>query len=481
MPDDLKSAMADVDAAKSQMDQSYAALKGASPAPTGPKKWNVRAPDGTMYRGVQAPTLQDAINKMKSGPQGPLAAPQRTPRGEMNTAGLPELAKTLPAAVMGPAGAAATLAMEGTGPKPPSNKRDMLGDLVPLAAAAIPGGRTATRFARTLGANVLGRGAVEGGAEALSPTGQGPLSAGVQGALKGVLPGVVQGGVGLAMGPGKGTLKVAEAAQALKKSVSPEVAKFINPKDPASLLSKRTAQKMQQAAGTNLDKMEADVEKMLGPKFRVQGTGGAGSQQPALYTASGTRIQGGLPLQGSQGQTFAEVRSEIKRLREIANYDKGAGTETAQAARKDAQKLEQTLLRQLPPDAAKRYQAGTAQHTADSDAIRWVKAQQKRNAVAGGANPIDRPGLAEAETSMNRAQGGAGKALVHGGVSLLEAAKGFLPGAGYHGARAMEGMRGAGPLRPGNPSQTLPAITRGILGLGTAQAQKPLLPPAEAQ
>lgn len=482
MADDLKGAMADVDAAKSQLDASYGALKGADPTPV--KKWTVTMKDGTVYHGVRATSAEEASRKMAEGPKGPLAGtpgPTRVPRGQASFAGLPELARTAPAAVMGPAGAAATLTMEGTGPeKTPTRGRDVLGDLVPLAAALIPGGRTAGRFARTLGANMLGRGAVEGGAEALNPTGQGPLGAGVSGAIKGVLPGLVQGAVGLGLGPTKDTLQVAKAAGAVKKAVSPEVGALINPDNPASLLSKRTAQKMERAAGVNLDKMEAELEKSLGPKFRVQGVGGSSAQMPALYTPSGTRIPGGLPLTGSQGQTFAEVRSEIKRLREIAKYDKGASTDTAQAAKKDAAKLEQKLLAQMPPALAQRYRKALDAHAKDMDAVRWVRGLQREQALRGGVNPQDRPELAQAERAIDK--GGRLRAGIHGSLGAAEALTGRPIGAGYHMGRAADQMRSQGPLRPAQGvSQTVPAITRGILGLGAAQAQKPLMPPPEAQ
>jgi hypothetical protein len=345
--------------------------------------------------------------------------------------------------------------------KQPSG-REILGDLVPAVAGLIPGGRTVTRGLRTLGANVLGRGAVEAGAEALSPTGQGPLSAGVSGAAKGVLPGLAQAGVGALFGPSKDTIQVEKAAQALKKAVSPEVAALIKPNEPASLMSRRIVQKMGRVAGAALDKMEAEVEKALGPKWQL--VGGTPGPTTGLFTASGR------PSAQPSGQTFAEVRTEIKRLREIASYDRQTSAATAQAAKKDAARLEQTLLSQMPPEVAAKYRTALEAHTKDMDAVRWVKGLQQENKIRGGVNPQDRPELAAADRAVPK--GSKGKAAIHGVLGAAEAATGRGLGAGYHLGRAADQMRAGGPLRPAQKvSQTLPAITRGLVGTGTAAGQ----------
>jgi hypothetical protein len=345
--------------------------------------------------------------------------------------------------------------------KQPSG-REILGDLVPAVAGLIPGGRTIGRGLRTVGANILGRGVFEAGAEAISPTGQGPLAAGMSGAVKGVLPGLAQAGVGAVLGPSKDTIQVEKAAQALKKAVSPEVAALIKPNEPASLMSRRTVQKMGRVAGAALDKMEAEVEKALGPKWQM--TGGTPGPTTGLYTASGR------PGSQPSGQTFAEVRTEIKRLREIASYDRQTSAATAQAAKKDAARLEQTLLSQMPPEIATKYRTALEAHTRDMDAVRWVKGLQRENQIRGGVNPQDRPELAAADRAVPK--GGKGKAAIHGVLGAAEAATGRGLGAGYHLGRAADNMRAGGPLRPAQTtSQTIPAITRGILGTGTAAAQ----------
>jgi hypothetical protein len=348
--------------------------------------------------------------------------------------------------------------------KQPSG-REILGDLVPLATSLIPGGRTLTRGLRTLGANVLGRGAVEAGAEALSPTGQGPLAAGMSGAMKGVLPGLAQASVGAVLGPSKDTIQVQKAAQALKKAVSPEVAALIKPNEPASLMSRRMVQKMGRVAGAALDKMEAEVEKALGPKWQM--VGGTPGPTTGGFTASGR------PGSQPSGQTFAEVRTEIKRLREIANYDRQTSAATAQAAKKDAARLEQTLLAQMPPEIAAKYRTALETHTRDMDAVRWVKGLQRENQIRGGVNPQDRPELAAADRAVS--SGGKGKAALHGIMGAAEAATGRGLGAGYHLGRAADQMRSGGPLRPAQKaSQTFPAITGAFGGVGTAAAQSAL-------
>lgn len=480
MVDELQGALSDLDSAKKGVDESYARLRGVQTPAT--KRWTVRAPDGTEYHGVQAPTLQDAIAKMRQGPQGPLAPkPVPAPIQRPGDIGPLDVAKGVASAAAGPAVMAMDIAGQTPGERPKTTGREILADLVPLAVgAAVPQGRTLSRFLGTLGGNVAGRAGVEAGAEALFPTGKGPLAAGVQGGVKGVLPGLTQGGLGAILGPTKDTIRVQKAAQALKGAVSPEVAAHIDPSKPASLLSRNTTRKMTKAAGANLDKAEADVEKALGEGFRFKGVTAGGGQGPALYTASGLRIPGGLPGVGSQGDTFSELRSKIKELRDIGarQYSSPEMSETARSAMKDARKLEDRMLAQMPPKIAEMYRRALTQHASDSDAIRWVKGLQQENAIRGGVNPQDRPALAAAEAALPRVGGGA-RGAIHGTLGALEALGGRPIGAGYHLGRTADVLASKGPLRPAQRvSGPVSAITRGVGalgGVGTARAQSEYL------
>jgi hypothetical protein len=304
-------------------------------------------------------------------------------------------------------------------------------------------------FGKALGGNILGRAGVEAGAEALSPTGQGPLAAGLKGAAKGVLPGMVQGGLGAMLGPSADTIKAQKAMKALKGSVSPEVGAFLDESNPAALLKRSTPRQMTKAAGTNLDAMEAYVSKQLGnKKFSI--------------------ISGPAVAQ----RTFDDVRAEIKALREAGSQ--GYSTPELRGKAKDSLKqaamIEADMLRQMPPELVKKYQTATARHAADMDAVRFVRALHKREMLMGGASATDRPGLADAQKALEKR--GLGKVALYGGLSALEGATGRGYGAAYYGSKAMANLGKASPLRPASKvASTVPRISGALGGIGTAAGQ----------
>jgi hypothetical protein len=311
-------------------------------------------------------------------------------------------------------------------------------------------------MAAPLLANILGRGAVEAGAEAVKPTGEGPLTAGVIGAAKGVLPGVVQSGLGALLGPTKDTLNTQRAIKALKGSVSKEVGAFLDVENPAALLKRSTPRAMTKAAGANLDTMEASISKGLGTK--------------KFSIISGNQVA---------PRTFDDVRAEIKQLREAGSQ--GYATPELRGKARDALKkaavIEADLVRQMPPKLAQQYKEATARHAADMDAVRWVRALHKREALMGGVNPQDRPGIAAAELAVNKPH--LGTAAVHGTIGGLEAATGRGFGAAYHLGRGAAALGKRNPLRPASKvSTTLPAITGALGGLGTAAGQTAIGPKA---
>jgi hypothetical protein len=437
------------------------------------KSWTVKAPDGTVYTGVKATSQEEAIKKMRQGPQGPMTvkgSPTQVPRGSASFAGLPELAKTGPLLATGLAAGPLLASEVAAGPKKaPTSTREIIGDLVPAAVAAlVPPARTLGAFGKTVGGNVLGRAAVEAGAEALSPTGQGPLSAGVKGAAKGVLPGLVQGGFGAALGPTADTLRAQKAMKALKGSVSPEVGAMLDLENPAALLKRSTPRAMTKAAGANLDKMEAEVSKALGnQKFTV------GTPQFQFPTHLAQRMGPGGAKPPLPGRSFEEVRGQIKELREVAEgrFNTPELRGAAKKALAQAAQLESEMVAQMPPKIAQQYKEATARHAADMDAVRWVRALHKREALMGGVNPQDRPGLAEAERQVTKG-GGTGSAAVHGGIGALEAAMGRGYGAAYHLARAGQGIGKTSPLRPASKvATTVPRISGALGGIGTAAGQ----------
>jgi hypothetical protein len=289
------------------------------------------------------------------------------------------------------------------------------------------------------------------------------------------------------MGATKDTLGAQKSLKALKGELSPELAKIIDPSKPSSLLSKGTVKSLQQAAGANLDKMESEIAKSLGPDFRFRpittaGPGPLSKDEQAIRSILGVRPGEATPYMSKaqglrpevQGETFQEIRAKIKELREIGDrqYSVPEMRATAKAAIEDARKLEEGLIAQLPPNLAERYRQGIAQHARDSGAIRWVKGRQAENALAGGVNPIDRPGLAEADAALQKG-GGALKGALHGALGAAEAATGRGIGAAYHLGRAADVTKGAqGPLRPqGRVPNIVPRVAGAASGAGTSALQ----------
>ena len=116
-------------------------------------------------------------------------------------------------------GPAAGMAAGGPGGMALGGALGMLGDvgkeaIVPAIVGALAKpGRTLPRFLGALGGNILGRAGLEAAQEAIAPTGKGPLTAGVEGAMKGTLPGIVQGGLGVAFGPARDTIRTSRATK----------------------------------------------------------------------------------------------------------------------------------------------------------------------------------------------------------------------------------------------------------------------------
>lgn len=463
--------------------------QGVGPSGAQPmKRWTVTAPDGTTYPGVLAPTMEEAIRKMQHGPQGPLQ-PSRSPQDETSPTGATRpkagdivgpgdiLGPLAGMAAGGPAGIAAGGLMEfltkGEG-------KEAAGAAVPAVVGALmKPGRTIPRVLGPMLGNILGRGALEAGTEAINPTGKGPLQAGLEGGMKGVLPGVAQGALGAILGPSKATINVERAARAMKADLSPEVAAVLNPSKPAEVLSRATPKAMTDAAGKNLDRAEAEIGKKLGDlRFTTVGPLAQGLKmtpaQQTAFDAMSPAAQAQVRAQmapavgaGSQGKTFDEIRSEIKSLREQGKFNRETTPEKALAARKQANALEQTMLAQMPPDVAQQYRMMTAQHQRDMDAVRLLEGFQKQNRLIGGANPVDRPALAEAQKALT--SGGKGSAAIHGLIGTAEAATGHGLGAAYHLGRAAQGV-GRSILRPGKTSSVaVPRIT-GALGGGAVSA-----------
>ena len=499
---ELDAALAEVNEKTKALNASSAAIRPQpSPAPTGEvlKSWTVKMKDGTVYPGVKALSAEEAARKMMEGPAGVLAPPPfkpapgremptpapRTPAGSANFTGLPEAASGAGMLAAGPAIAGAGLATDMLSDKPPepTTGKDIAGNLVPLAVGALSRpARTLPSAIKSVLGNVLGRGAVEGGIAAASGE-ESPLAATIGGAAKGVLPGLAQAGIGAAVGPTRDTLQVQKAAKALRGELSPELAKLIDPNKPASLLSRNTVKSLRDAAGANLDKVEADITGKLGDqRFTI----GANAQAaPGFFSAQGTPIKGGIPaelmarIQGKPaGQSFEEIRAKIKDLRSIGDKQYGSPemARTARAAMQDARELEQSLLKQMPSDLATQYKSALQQHAKDSEAIRWLKDVQKQNSVSGGANPIDRPGLGKAQEAISQ-KGGPLKTALHGALGATEAVMGKGIGAAYHLGRAADTSRmGQGPLKPQKTVPSLlPKITSGVGGSAVGGLQSLLL------
>src|SRR5712691_9443202 len=114
--------------------------------------------------------------------------------------------------------------------KLPGTVTELAGMAVPwLVGGAIKPARTASRFAGQLGANMLGRAAVQGASEFAKPPEDRNVMGGIiSGAAKGVLPGLAQGTASMIGGPSKATLQTQKAIQAIKKEASPGISALLD-------------------------------------------------------------------------------------------------------------------------------------------------------------------------------------------------------------------------------------------------------------
>src|SRR5206468_194900 len=110
-----------------------------------------------------------------------------------------------------------------------------------------------------------------------------------------------------------------------------------------------------------------------------------------------------MTVQGS----FEDIRSQIRELRKIgegpyiqSQGPGGIGSKTARTALQEAREAESNLLTSMEKQGlgkeAKEYREALGQYGKDKEVIRFVKGLQAQRALPGGANPQNRPGLAEA-------------------------------------------------------------------------------------
>lgn len=302
----------------------------------------------------------------------------------------------------------------------------ILGAAVPsIVGTLVPSGRTVTRIGGNLLGNILGQAGAGAAGEMIDkPAGQRDVTgAALSGARAGVLPGLLQGGLGAILGPNKATIKTQKQIGDIRGAVSPEVAAVMPGKGkPATLLKSETPNKMGDAAGDLLDTMEKEVEKKLaGMKFRRMAPNGQ--------------------LFPKGNENFIQMRDEIKRLREEANYNdhplwgsKGA----ALKARKEANQLETAMLQQMPPDVARQYVDAMRAHRKNMDAVRYVRGLQENNAIEGKVNPYDNPGLGQA-ARHDPSKGPSASKVAHGALGAVEAVTGRPWGAAYNLSRAAGG------------------------------------------
>lgn len=301
--------------------------------------------------------------------------------------------------------------------------RSILGALVPsVVGALVPPGRTMTRIGGNILGNILGQAGAGAAGEMIDkPAGQRNVTrAAVEGGARGILPGLAQGALGGIFGPGRGTIKAQKMIGSVQgeAGLSPEVAAILDKAKPRAAMQSQTPQKMGEAAGDLLDKMETEVDKKLGDmKFK-------------LMSPSGKLFPRGT-------DTFIQLRDRIKALREEANYNDhplwGSRGRAAEA-RKEANQIESAMLSQMPPDVRQQYVSAMKAHRVNMDAIRFIRGQQDKKLVEGDVNPYDRPGLGRGSKAM---EGGPSPSqMAHGALAGVEALLGRPVSASYNVSRA---------------------------------------------
>jgi hypothetical protein len=208
---------------------------------------------------------------------------------------------------------------------------------------------------------------------------------------------------------------------------------------------------MKKAAQANLDTMETQLDQV----FNAPG------KKPILFVdprnpqiAGKTLGPNGQPVMVPNEIPFQSLRNEIKILRDqgeraykskTQDMAKQAALDMRDAARMEADIVRQMRAKGLTKEAAQ-YESAISQYAADNDAIRFIRAKQAEQALPGGANPQDRPGLEQADKDLKKKNNIAHN-LIHGTLGVAKTMLGHPAAAGYHGAKAAQGAT-AGPLKP---------------------------------
>lgn len=399
------------------------------------KSYRVTTSDGIIYSGVKARSKQEAIDRMTKGPQGVLAPkPEQTLPEQEHARIQQNMVDILKESGMSEEDAQKKAAQ--VGKKIPGSWTAVGGALLPMLIGSVfKPGRTVTRIAGPLAANIAGRAILEGGAAAAND--EDAIKAGLQGAIHGILPGIVQSAASGILGPSKDTLRTQKAIAGIRQEVSPQVAATLDAATPGNLLHPQTLRAMGKAASDTWNPIEGIIDANLAnTKFQI----------------------------GNRPETYASLREQIRNLRELSDAQRMNMLRGEAAKNKKlAGQLESDMLRQMRQQGqgatAEMYEKGLAQYERDMSARRFVMDLQNRNKLFGGANAQAQPGLADAQEALM--SGKKASTMMHGALGAAEAAMGKTVGAGWQFSRAADQMKG-GPLRPAAQAPVYNPLTAAI-------------------